>query len=222
MLGQVWSTCVNSDGFTILILLLILVLSIGSWAVAIAKLRELRRIMKASRVFMEALRTTGRPPAGDFVKNSGDMGPIARMYTEAGRYLRRRQDQGRTELLNPEEVSILHSTLEREASEDLAQRSRNIGFLATVTSVSPLLGLLGTVWGVLISFIGMREAGLADISAVGSGIAAALTTTVAGLLAAIPANVFHNYVVGRVDDLAGEMDRFLSELVDVCRGGKIT
>jgi len=221
MLGQVWSTVMNSDGFTKFILLLILLLSIGSWAVAIAKLKELRRIMSASRVFMEALRTTGRPPGGDFVKSSGDMGPLARMYTEAGRYLGRRKDQGRTEPLNREEVAILHSALEREASEDLAQRSRNIGFLATVTSVSPLLGLLGTVWGVLASFIAMREAGVADISAVGAGVAAALTTTVAGLLAAIPANVFHNYVVGKVDDLAGEMDRFLSELVDVCRRGSI-
>ena len=212
----------GSDGFTKFILLLILVLSLGSWGVAIAKLRELTRIMNASRKFMDALRTTGRPPGGDFVKHSGDMGPLARMYTEAGRYLRRRQDQGRTEPLNRDEVAILHGALEREVSEDLAQRSRNIGFLATVTSVSPLLGLLGTVWGVLVSFIGMREAGIADISAVGSGVAAALTTTVAGLLAAIPANVFHNYVVGRVDDLAGEMDRFLSELVDVCRRGSIT
>ena len=221
MLGQVWSTVASSDGFTKFILLLILVLSIGSWTVAIAKLKELRRIMGASSIFMEALRTTGRPPGGDFIKSSGDMGPLARMYTEAGRYLSRRKDQGRIEPLSRDEVAILHSALEREASEDLAHRSRNIGFLATVTSVSPLLGLLGTVWGVLASFIAMREAGVADISAVGAGVAAALTTTVAGLLAAIPANVFHNYVVGKVDDLAGEMDRFLSELVDVCRRGSI-
>ncbi|MCD4708156.1 MAG: MotA/TolQ/ExbB proton channel family protein [Candidatus Sabulitectum sp.] len=221
MLGQVWSTVAGSDGFTKFILLLILILSVGSWAVAIAKLKELRRIMGSSRTFMEALRTTGHPPGGDFLKSSGDMGPLARMYTEAGRYLSRRKDQGRTEPLNRDEVAILHSALEREASEDLAHRSRNIGFLATVTSVSPLLGLLGTVWGVLASFIAMREAGVADISAVGAGVAAALTTTVAGLLAAIPANVFHNYAVGKVDDLAGEMDRFLSELVDVCRRGSI-
>lgn len=222
MLGQVWSTVANSDGFTKFILFLILALSLGCWGIAVAKLKELSRIMSASRKFMEALRTTGRPPGGDFMKHSSDMGPLARMYSEAGRYLTRRKDQGREEPLNGEEVAILHGTLEREASEDLAQRSRNIGFLATVTSVSPLLGLLGTVWGVLVSFIGMREAGIADISAVGSGVAAALTTTVAGLLAAIPANVFHNYVVGKVDELAGEMDRFLSELVDVCRRGSIT
>ncbi len=221
MLGQVWATITESDGFTKFILFLILALSIGSWSIAIAKLKELRKIVSASKIFMEALRTTGRPPGGNFAKSSSDLGPLARMYTEAGRFLKRRKDQGKTEPLNRDEVAILHSTLEREASEDLAQRSRNIGFLATVTSVSPLLGLLGTVWGVLGSFIGMREAGMADISAVGAGVAAALTTTVAGLLAAIPANVFHNYVVGKVDDLAGEMDRFLSELIDVCRRGSI-
>ncbi len=73
--------------------------------------------MSASRKFMDALRTTGRPPGGDFVKNSGDMGPLARMYTEAGRYLRRRQDRGITDPLNSEEVAILHGALEREASE---------------------------------------------------------------------------------------------------------
>ncbi len=222
MLGLVWSTVTASDGFTKFILLLILVLSLGAWSVAISKLRELSRISGASRMFMEALRTTGRPPGGDFLKNSSEMGPLARMYAEAGRFLRRRSDLGLTGPLTGEEVAILHGALEREASEDLAQRSRNIGFLATVTSISPLLGLLGTVWGVLASFIGMREMGSADISAVGSGIAAALTTTVAGLLAAIPANVFHNYSVGKVDDLAGEIDRFLSELVDVCRRGSIT
>ena len=221
MLGQVWATIAESDGFTKFILFLILALSIGSWSVAIAKLKELRKIISASKIFMEALRTTGRPPGGNFTKSSSDLGPLARMYTEAGRFLKRRKDQGKTEPLNRDEVAILHNTLEREASEDLAQRTRNIGFLATVTSVSPLLGLLGTVWGVLGSFIGMREAGMADISAVGAGVAAALTTTVAGLLAAIPANVFHNYVVGKVDDLAGEMDRFLSELIDVCRRGSI-
>ncbi len=222
MLGLVWATVVESDGFTIFILLLILVLSLGAWAVAVSKLRELSRIKGASRTFMEALRTTGRPPGGDFLKNTSDMGPLARMYTEAGRYLRRRADLGHDGPLSPEEVAVLRGALEREASEDLAQRSRNIGFLATVTSISPLLGLLGTVWGVLISFIDMREMGTTDISAVGSGISAALTTTVAGLLAAIPANVFHNYAVGRVDGLAGEIDRFLSELVDVCRRGSIT
>ena len=221
MLGQVWATIAESDGFTKFILFLILALSIGSWSVAIAKLKELRKIVSASKIFMEALRATGRPPGGSFSKSSNDLGPLARMYTEAGRFLKRRKDQGKTEPLNRDEVAILHNTLEREASEDLAQRSRNIGFLATVTSVSPLLGLLGTVWGVLGSFIGMREAGLADISAVGAGVAAALTTTVAGLLAAIPANVFLYFVVGKVDDLAGEMDRFLSELIDVCRRGSI-
>lgn len=221
MIGQVLNVVASADLVTKLILIVIAVLSIGSWAVAIAKIREFRAILTSSKTFMDALRTTGRPPGGDFWNRSSEVGPLARMYAEAGRFLQRRKDRGVTDPLTPQEVSSLTTSLEREAGEDLARRERNIGFLATVTSVSPLLGLLGTVWGVLTSFIGMKEMGVADLSAVGAGIAAALTTTVAGLLAAIPANVFHNFVVGRINSLAGDMDRFLSELVDVCRRGSL-
>lgn len=221
MLGQVLGVVRDADLITKLILVVIAVLSVGSWAVAIAKLREFREVLRSSRLFMDALRTTGKPPGGDFWNRSSEVGPLAKMYAEAGRFLQRRVDRGVTTPLSPEEVGSLHSALEREAGEDLAERERNIGLLATVTSVAPLLGLLGTVWGILISFIGMRELGVADLSAVGAGVAAALTTTVAGLLAAIPANIFHNFVVGRINSLAGDMDRFLSELVDVCRRGTI-
>lgn len=221
MLGQVLGVVRDADLITKLILVAIAILSVGSWAVAIAKLREFREVLRSSRLFMDALRTTGKPPGGDFWNRSSEVGPLAKMYAEAGRFLQRRLDRGVTTPLSPEEVGSLHSALEREAGEDLAERERNIGLLATVTSVAPLLGLLGTVWGILISFIGMRELGVADLSAVGAGVAAALTTTVAGLLAAIPANIFHNFVVGRINSLAGDMDRFLSELVDVCRRGTI-
>jgi biopolymer transport protein ExbB/TolQ len=221
LVGKVLALVFDADLVTKLILLTIFFLSVGSWAVAIAKLREFREVLRSSRLFMDALRTTGKPPGGDFWSRGNKIGPLARMYSEAGLFLQSRSDRGETGPLSGEEASILRSTLEREASEDLAERERNIGFLGTVTSVAPLLGLLGTVWGVLTSFIGMRDMGVADISAVGAGVAAALTTTVAGLLAAIPANVFHNFVVGRVQSLVGDMERFLSELVDVCRRGNL-
>ena len=221
MIGQVLGIVARADIVTKLILIIIAVLSVGSWAVAIAKIREFRAILGSSKKFMDALRTTGKPPGGDFWSRSSEVGPLARMYAEAGRFLQRRHDRGIEEPLSSQEVGSLTSALEREAGEDLAQRERNIGLLATVTSVAPLLGLLGTVWGILTSFIGMKELGVADLSAVGAGIAAALTTTVAGLLAAIPANIFHNFVVGRINSLAGDMDRFLSELVDVCRRGSL-
>jgi biopolymer transport protein ExbB/TolQ len=221
VVGKVIGVVGQADLVTQLILLAILILSVGSWAVAISKLREFGRVLSSSKMFMDSLRTTGKPPGADFWSRSSEIGPLARMYAEAGRFLQRRSDRGVTGSLSSEEVTMLRGVLEREASEDLAQRERNIGFLATVTSVSPLLGLLGTVWGVLTSFIGMKETGVADLSAVGAGVAAALTTTVAGLLAAIPANIFHNFVVGRIDSLAGDIDRFLSELVDVCRRGSL-
>lgn len=221
MISKVISLIASADPVTKLIILFIFFLSAGSWAVALMKLREFREVLRSSRLFMDALRSTGNPPTGEFWKRGNRIGPLARMYSEAGRFLQRRSDREQTGPLNQDEVGMLRSALEREASEDLSERERNIGFLATVTSVSPLLGLLGTVWGVLTSFIGMRDMGVADISAMGAGIAAALTTTVAGLLAAIPANIFHNFVVGRIQSLVGDIERFLSELVDVCRRGNL-
>lgn len=220
-MGPVLRVVGESDFVTTVILLAILFLSVGSWAVAIAKLREFKKVLGSSRLFMDALRTTGKPPGGDFWSHGGDVGPLARMYAEAGRFLQRRADRGQDGPLSADDASLLRSALEREAGEDLSQRERNIGMLATVTSIAPLLGLLGTVWGILTSFIGMKETGTADLSVVGAGVANALTTTVAGLLAAIPANIFHNFVVGRINSLAGDMDRFLSELVDVCRRGSL-
>ncbi|HPH38995.1 MAG TPA: MotA/TolQ/ExbB proton channel family protein [Candidatus Fermentibacter daniensis] len=220
-MGKVIEVLGQSDFVTTLILITILILSVGSWAVAVAKLREFRKVLSSSRLFMDALRTTGKPPGGDFWSRSREIGPLARMYAEAGHFLQRRSDAGITGSLDADEAGLLRSSLEREAGEDLAERERNIGFLATVTSISPLLGLLGTVWGILTSFIGMKEYGTADLSVIGAGVANALTTTVAGLLAAIPANIFHNFVVGRINSLAGDMDRFLSELVDVCRRGSL-
>ncbi len=220
-MGKVIEVIGQSDFVTSLILVVILLLSVGSWAVAVTKLREFGKVLSSSRLFMDALRTTGKPPGGDFWSRSKEIGPLARMYAEAGRFLQRRLDRGQAGPLTPDEAGILRSSLEREAGEDLSERERNIGFLATVTSVAPLLGLLGTVWGILTSFIGMKEAGTADLSVVGAGVANALTTTIAGLLAAIPANIFHNFVVGRINSLAGDIDRFLSELLDVCRRGSL-
>ncbi len=221
MLGQVFTVISEADIITKFILIIIAFLSIGSWAVAISKIQEFKRILNSSQMFMDALRTTGKPPGGDFWSRSDEVGPLALMYAEAGRFIQARENKGISGPLSPEEADELKNALEREAGEDLARRERNIGLLATVTSVAPLLGLLGTVWGILTSFIGMKELGVADLSAVGAGVAAALTTTVAGLLAAIPANIFHNFVVGRINSLAGDIDRFLSELVDVCRRGNL-
>jgi biopolymer transport protein TolQ len=100
--------------------------------------------------------------------------------------------------------------------------ARFITWLATIGSVSPLLGLLGTVIGVMDAFIGIAAGGSGNISAVAPGVAEALVTTVLGLAVAIPAVIAYNLFVSRLNLFTGEMEGFAQEIVGtMAREGRI-
>jgi biopolymer transport protein TolQ len=88
-------------------------------------------------------------------------------------------------------------------------------FLATTGSTSPFVGLFGTVWGIMTAFLGLSAAHSSSIQAVAPGIAEALITTAIGLVAAIPAQVFYNYLTGRVQVVAIDMENFISEFLNI-------
>jgi biopolymer transport protein TolQ len=83
--------------------------------------------------------------------------------------------------------------------------------------VAPFLGLLGTVQGVLSTFLSLRGTQIPTLQTIAPGISDALITTVMGLVVAIPAALFYNYFVGRAHELESEMDRFASELTGIMR-----
>jgi biopolymer transport protein TolQ len=85
--------------------------------------------------------------------------------------------------------------------------------LATTATISPLLGLLGTVWGILIAFQGIGAAGSTSISVIAPGMAEALVTTVGGLLVAMPALIGYNWVTTRVNMLTTEMENFSTRIL---------
>jgi len=98
-------------------------------------------------------------------------------------------------------------------SEEVGILEKRLNILATTVSVSPFLGLLGTVWGVMTAFLNMGIHGSADITFVGPGIAEALITTVAGLAVAIPALVAYNSFVESFNRVQKEMENFFTNLL---------
>jgi biopolymer transport protein TolQ len=90
-----------------------------------------------------------------------------------------------------------------------------LGFLATTGSVSPFIGLFGTVWGIMDTFRSIGARGSATLAVVAPGISEALIATAAGLAAAIPAVVFYNYFQNSIRGIAMEMDGFASELLNI-------
>ena len=101
--------------------------------------------------------------------------------------------------------------LTRAQREESARLERGLGFLATTASVTPFIGLLGTVWGIMNAFQGIGMTGTANIAVVAPGIAEALINTAAGLAAAIPAVLGYNHFLGRLRRLGTRMENFSSE-----------
>jgi biopolymer transport protein TolQ len=104
--------------------------------------------------------------------------------------------------------------------EETALLQGGMGLLATAASVSPLLGLLGTVWGIMYSFLNIGKVGSASIAAVAPGIAEALMTTIAGLLVAIPAMVGHLLLSGSINRCLDSFDRIIEISLSAFKQGK--
>lgn len=107
----------------------------------------------------------------------------------------------------------INESMNRTGSLELERAEKSLPFLATISSVSPFLGLLGTVWGVLAALLNVRNIPVITLQVIAPGVSDALVTTVAGLLVAIPALIFYNHFVGRLKDLASETERFTSEVL---------
>ena len=120
------------------------------------------------------------------------------------------------------QLEALRMVLAKEVAAERDTAARWIPWLATFGSVSPLLGLLGTVLGVMDAFIGIAVGGSGNITAVAPGVAEALVTTVGGLAVAVPAVMAYNIFVNRLGLFAGELEGFAQEIVGtLAREGRI-
>jgi biopolymer transport protein TolQ len=106
-------------------------------------------------------------------------------------------------------------TMQLAAGEEVRKVESYMPFLATTGSVTPFIGLFGTVWGVMDAFTGLGTAGAASLRAVAPGIAEALITTAAGLFTAVPAVIAYNHFLHDIRDLSSRMDSFAMEVTAV-------
>ena len=124
--------------------------------------------------------------------------------------------------LTTTQLEALRMVLAKEVAAERDLAARFSPWLATFGSVSPLLGLLGTVLGVMDAFIGIAVGGSGNIAAVAPGVAEALVTTVGGLAVAVPAVMAYNILVNRLGLFAGELEGFAQEIIGtLAREGRI-
>ncbi|WP_419948191.1 MotA/TolQ/ExbB proton channel family protein [Candidatus Palauibacter sp.] len=211
---------------TKIILTVLAAFSLVSWILIVWKFRELRAVNAHADDFVFAVAGAGGLAGLDEALRDLEDSPFRRVFREGIAFFSELrpgalQSHG-GEGLSPTQLEALWLALERSLSEEKDELAHGLPWLAIIGSVSPLLGLMGTVVGVMNSFIGITAQGSANIAAVAPGIAEALTTTVAGLAVAIPAVIAYNHYASRLRLFVGELEGFASEFVGtLAREGRL-
>jgi biopolymer transport protein TolQ len=198
--------------FAKFILLLLLLLSIFSWGVAYDKWSLFKRVEAQTRTIRASVSRMRSVHELSDLMGSGFSGPLMGIISESQKVLHRMGENvaGREYL-----IADFQRASEKAALDALSVLEKNLVVLSTTTTVSPFLGLLGTCWGIMISFVNIGQAGSASLDVVAPGIAEALIATIAGLGTAIPALVFYNMLTSRLRKLEGEMQSFAISIVDL-------
>ncbi len=196
-----------------LVLLLLAVMSVGSWAIIAYKWRELARAVQDSEAFLEVYHEDSFSAAFEAARHL-ERSPLAALFlTGCAEMTRssRSSAQGVPPDLDPVRVQAVGRQLVWAAAREVQRLERGLSFLATTGSSAPFIGLFGTVVGIIQAFHGIAQAGSASLAVVAPGIAEALVATAAGLLAAIPATIFFNHFVTRMEVISTSIDLFTTE-----------
>jgi biopolymer transport protein TolQ len=170
------------------------------------------RIRRDTDQFLRIFRATRGVANPQALASAGS--PFAPVYAAGYRELQSQvsltgnpQPTGKLKSLNAVTVNM-----QLASAEEVRRVEKGMSWLATTGSVTPFIGLFGTVWGIIDAFAGLGSAGSASLRAVAPGIAEALVTTAAGLFAAIPAVIFYNQFLQNIRDLAQRLDSFALEV----------
>jgi len=193
-----------------IIMVVLVFFSISSWAIFFKKSRDLRLIKKQSQAFLKSFK---------FRKNIKEMYNLGHLLNDNpyGRVLKNGLEEFKslrsgTSLKVLELADNIKLAMDRTKATEIETLENSLPILGTIVAASPFLGLLGTVWGIMEAFLEIRARGSAHITVVAPGISDALITTMYGLLVAIPALIFNNFLRTRVIEIDSQLDKFISEV----------
>ena len=201
----------EASPLTMGVLLLLLVFSVFSWAIIFSKWNSLRQARTADGGFLRAFRNANGLEAAVAAGKQFRQAPLTAVFVfgfeEVDRQVRKRGTIGNK--------LAIERSLQLGISEELARLERNMSWLATTASVSPFIGLFGTVLGIIDSFNSLGQAGSASLRAVAPGMSEALVATAAGLAAAIPAAIFYNHFGHVIREMGARMEDFSLEFLNL-------
>jgi len=207
-----------------LVLLFFIIASVFSWALILKKRKFLNEMRESNERFMNIYRSSSSLKS--VIQQTADFpfSPFCIMFTEGYNELNRirasydKADPSKGNLIthfNTFGLGVIERSLKRGAIEANIKLEETLSLLASLGSLSPFIGLFGTVWGIIDAFTGLSKGGGANLEAVAPGIAEALVTTAIGLFVAIPAVWFYNYLSNENSKISAEMESFGQDFLNV-------
>jgi biopolymer transport protein TolQ len=223
---QISSLILESSGVVLAVLIALVLFSLLSWLIIFYKGVALRRARLETIKFVEAFWASKRLDAIFQASNEFGNSPVSQMFKAGYIELSKLKNQA-TPSQQPgpyrdAEVQLgglenIERALKRTQTAETTQLERLIPFLATTGSTAPFVGLFGTVWGIMNSFVNIGAKGNASLNTVAPGIAEALIATAIGLVAAIPAVIAYNFFNDRVKVLVAEMESFSNDFLNIVK-----
>ncbi len=177
------------------------------------KWREYKQVQQADIDFLKVF-WSGKTLDEVQEKTEGSTSPLAHIFRSGLKELKK---LGGPEQMSEHahEMKNIERALERTSQSQVFELERSVGFLASIASSAPFIGLFGTVWGIMNSFQGIGASGSASLAVVAPGISEALIATAAGLVAAIPSVLAYNHFLAKIRAISIQMDGFSRDLLNL-------
>jgi len=208
---NLWEMVSNNGPIGMAVLAILLCFSVFSWTVIFSKWSAFRGARKSNARFLRAFRKAAGMDAVMVASEQFRPSPLVSVF-DFGYEEIERQVKARGTLSNR---ASLERTLQVGVSEELAKLERNMNWLATTASVTPFIGLFGTVLGIIRAFQDLGQQGSTSLRTVAPGISQALIATAVGLAAAIPAAIFYNHFGHAIREIGARMDDFALEFLNM-------
>ena len=214
----------QSNPITQVVFAILILFSIASWAIILTKLLSFRKVQRQTATFLEVFRRSQKFSEVQAVCPSLPASPLVGVfqagYAEINAQFRLTAPQGANPAASAQRpmlksLEAVDRSLIRAATAEVNKLEQKLTFLATTTSITPYIGLFGTVLGIMIAFQRIGATGSTNLAVVAPGISEALIATAAGLFAAIPAAYFYNHLTHRVKDFSAELDDFSLEFLNI-------
>ena len=198
-----------------LVLLVLVFFSIFSWTIVFSKRKTLKKAEAQSRKFLAVFRKSTDLSEVNEAARRYQSSPLASLFQSGIKELAYLAKSNPKPELSPDKMDNLNRALLKASNSEVAKLEKMMSFLATTGSVTPFIGLFGTVWGIMDAFIRIGVVRSASLATVAPGIAEALVTTAVGLFCAIPAVIAYNLFLQRIKGLVTEMEDFSLEFLNI-------